>query len=153
MGDPVTISLIAGTLISAAGTAYSAYQAGQTGRINEDIARNEAVAVREKAAYDEGRHRQRVRQLLSRQRALFGASGVELAGSPLLALEDTVAQGEMDALAIRHRGETEARRLITGGQLSRRRGRDAAIAGGIRTGSTLLSGFGRTRQQQIRTQD
>ena len=136
------VAIIA-TVVAAAAKAYQGYQAQQQAKRNEKVLKQEAQAARAKSQYDEGLHRDRVRQLLSRQRALYGAAGVQIQGSPLLGLEDTAAKGELDALAIRHRGETEYRRFRNRAELVRKEGDAAFKAGLVNAGSPLLSGYGK----------
>ena len=81
---------------------------------------------------------------MSRQRALYGKSGVEIEGSPLLVMEDTAAQGEMDALAIRWGGDVAAARARSEANLMKMQGRTAGRLGAIQAGTTLLSGAGQT---------
>jgi hypothetical protein len=143
--------IVAGTIISAAAASYGAYQSYQTGKYNQRVAERDAEAAEAKAAYDANIHRDRVRRLISTQRALYGKSGVELTGSPLLVLEDTAAQGELDALAIRHGGSTSAARSRSEGRLAAMEGRAGAIRGAGQAGSTLLSGYGRYKNRQIKS--
>ena len=100
----------------------------------------EGQASVDKAAYDEEMHRERVRKLISSQRAAYGASGVDIEGSPLLLLEDTAAQGEMDALAIRYGGEVEASQKRSQAELYELQGKNAKKASYYKAGSSLLSG-------------
>jgi hypothetical protein len=81
-----------------------------------------------------------VRKLLSSQKAAYGKSGVDLAGSPLLALQETVEQGELDALAIRYGGDVDASRNRSAAEISRMEGKAARTSGYLQAGSTLLSG-------------
>ena len=105
-----------------------------------EVADRDAQAATQKAAYDEKIHRDRVRRLISTQRALFGKSGVDTAGSPLLVLEETAGKGELDALAIRYGGEIESERAKSRASLSKTTGRAALTSSFIGAGSTLLTG-------------
>lgn len=146
MYEPTTLTAIA----IAAGTAISAYGSYASGRAqkkqaeaNAQIAEADAKAAEQKAKYDEDLHRQRVRKILSSQRAAIGSSGVSVEGSPLLALEETAREGELDALAIRYGGDVSASRSRSEAALSRQEGRSAQRAGYIQAGSTLLTGGAR----------
>lgn len=140
MGDPVTIALVA-TAVSSAGQLYSGYQQSKAASYNAKVQEQAAVAAEQKAEYDETAHRQRVQSILSSQRALYGKSGVELTGSPLLVLEDTAKQGEMDALAIRYGGDVEAAQQRSGAALSKMQSSSALTSGVLGAGSSLLSGY------------
>ena len=135
-----TYVLIALAAAAAAGTAYSADASRRSANISADIAADDARAAQMKARFEEDAHRQRVKKIISSQRALYGASGVSMEGSPLLVMEDTAAQGELDALAIRYGGEIESARKRSESSLLKMRARDIQTAGYISTGSSLLSG-------------
>ena len=121
-------------VLMAATTAVSAYSSYESGKTQQKAAEMNAKAAKQKAAYDETIHREKVKRLLSTQRAIAGSSGVELTGSPLLALEDTAKQGELDALAIRYGGSVTANQ-------DRNEGSAAAAMGRNKAGTTLLSGL------------
>lgn len=127
-------------LASAAMAVYSGYQAKQTADYNAEVLEQESKYAQDKAAYDEELHRERVRKLLSSQRAAYGKSGVDSTGSPLLTMEDTVKKSELDALAIRHGGSMEASRLKSQAAMSKEEGKQARTQGYVKAGQTLLSG-------------
>lgn len=77
---------------------------------NAEIARADADAAREKATFEEQQTRKEAEQFKGTQRAFFGASGVEAGGTPLLVMEETAKEWELEALNIRRRGEIEAER-------------------------------------------
>lgn len=148
MYDPITPAMalyvaLGATAVSAASAAYQGQQAKKEADYNAAIMEQNAIAAKNKAAYDETMHRERVRKLLSTQKAQLGRSGISLEGSPLLILEETVAQGELDALAIRYGGDIEASRSRSAANLSRMQGKSAITSGYVQAGSTLLSGGSR----------
>jgi len=55
-------------------------------------AAREAESTKKLALFEVARQKREARQVLARQRALIGASGVTMEGSPLLTAEDTAAQ-------------------------------------------------------------
>jgi len=133
--------------LMAAGTAVSAVSAIQAGRSQEKMAEynaavseRDALAARQKAGFDEAAHRRRTRKFLGKQRALYGKSGVTFEGSPLLVMEETAAEAELDALAIRYGGEIEAGRHLSLAELERARGKQAKRAGYLGAGTSLLTG-------------
>lgn len=135
---------IVATVVSTAVTAYGMYQQGQqqkaAGKYNAKVAENQATAAKQAAAVREEQHRERVRRLAGTQRAVSGASGIEEAGSPLLVMADTLEQAELDAQRIRYGGEVSATGFESQARLARFQGDQAARAGTIGAGSTLLSG-------------
>jgi len=70
---------------------------------------------------------------LGRQRAIAAAQGTTMEGSPLMVLEDSAAEAELEALHIRQGGEARAGGLI-------KQGRAAQSAGYMQAGETLLTG-------------
>ena len=103
-------------VIAAVGVAASAYgqyqsaQATEKGYKIQQKAYEYNVAITErKAAQEEAAHRDKLRKLLSSQRALYAKAGVDLSsGSPLLVMEETAAEGEKEALAIRTGAQEES---------------------------------------------
>jgi len=138
------IALIVGAAVAAAGTAYSIYASGQAqeaaAEYGADVAENQAQASRNAAAVDEDIAREKSRRIQAAARAAYGASGVtQDEGSPLLVMMDTAAQSELEVQRIRYGGE-----LATGGYISeatrqRHYGQQAAQAGAIGAGISLLS--------------
>jgi len=77
-------------------------------------------------------------QLKQTQKSRYLASGVDLSGSPLLMLEDTLARGGQQAEAVRETGYRTAKAM-------KRKGRDAFISsilsgttGGLKIGYNMM---------------
>ena len=138
----IAIAAVAAAATSAAGTIYSGQQQRKAASYSADVAEQAARAARERAAYDEEMHRERIRKTLSTIRSLYGKSGVDMVGTPLLALEETAAQGEMDALAIRYGGDVAAAQKRSEAALYKMQGRTAQTSSYFQAGSTLLQGAG-----------
>ena len=138
------IALIAGGLASAAagagGQIFAADSERRASNYNADVMDQEAFAAKDKAKAEEDAHRESVKRILSTQRALFAKSGVDMSGSPLLVMEDTARQGELDALTIRYGGDVAAARARSQANLMRMQGADKMTAGYIGAGTTLLTG-------------
>lgn len=146
--------LITATAVSA----YSAYQQGQTAAAqakqeaawhdyNAKVAKREAEAERKAAEFESTQHAKAAKQLLARQRALVGASGVTMEGSPLLVAEDTAAQLALEGANIRMTG---ARRVgawtsrsildTSMAKAARASAPGYKTAGYLRAGSSILQG-------------
>ena len=129
------------------GVQESRYQA-KVARNNAAINRNLAADALERGAIAENIQRERTQQLKSRQRAKFGASGVDISsGSAARTIADTAMIGELDALTIRSNAQREAFGLEVGAQnlieqsrLTRRRGASQAI-GSILGGASQVAGL------------
>ncbi len=143
------IALVAIAVVGAGGALYAGEQQRKAASYSADIAEQAARAAQAKAAYDEERHRERIRKTLSTIRSLYGKSGVDMTGTPLLALEETAAQGEMDALAIRYGGDIEAARQRSEAALLKMQGKTAQTSSYFEAGSTLLQGAGKAYTNQL----
>ncbi len=135
-------AVIAGlaALVGAAGTIMSTDAQRKATNYNADVADANAKAAEDKAAFDERAHRENVKKILASQRALYGKSGLSVEGSPLLVMEDTTQQGEMDALAIRYGGDVAAAQQRSSANLFKMQGKNIQTAGYFSAGSTLLGG-------------
>ena len=136
----VPIMMAVAAAASAAGTVYQGVQANKAAKYNANVREQDAIAANKKAEYDADIHRERIRQVLSKQKALIGAAGLDMSGSPLLATLDTVEKGELDALAIRHGGEVQGQRYRSEATLSRMQGKSAQTGSFFKAGGTLLAG-------------
>lgn len=141
-----TAAAVAAAAASAA-TAYSTYRQGQTA---EAIAENQAqqqrlnaIALRQKAEFEVEQQRARVRKFKGAQRFSLLASGVQLEGTALDILADTEVQARIDRDIIRHNAELAALGLEQQARISAFTGREAATAGKISAGSTLLASAGK----------
>lgn len=140
MCSGVEIALLAATAVSTVGTLKAGEKQQEAYNYNAQVAEETAVQEQKKSAYDEQMHRAEVRRILSTQRALYGKSGVTIEGSPLLVMEDTAKQGELDALAIRYGGDVAAARARSEASLLRMQGENVREASYYQAGSTLLGG-------------
>jgi len=143
MGDPVTATLViaaASGVLTAGSMVQSGQQARSAANYNATVARENAKAAELQAAERAKRIRSQGKSLLAKQRALYGASGVDLMfGSPLLVLADTAGQIELEAQDAIFAGKTQAAGLRSeaGGILAE--GRAKTQAANIGTFSSLLS--------------
>lgn len=154
----------AGFVMSAVGTATSAYgmyQQGQAaeaqGEYQAAVSRNNAIIAERNARLAEERGKvaetqkqRQIQQLIGRQRAGAAASGVEVdTGSALLARQDIAEMGAFDIENIKFDTAMEAYNYrVAGSQaqsqaaLYQAQGSQAATAGMIGAGGTLLTGAG-----------
>lgn len=165
MCEPTTIIMGASLALSAIGVGVQAYSANKEAKAANAAAeynasiqeRNATIAgIRANDAIargdiEEKKYRLQVSKLVGEQRSEYGASGVVVdTGSPLDVNLDTVEQGELDALTIRHNASIEAWGLrnqaeeaIGNASLYRATRRSPAVA----AGTTLLSGAGQIAGQ------
>lgn len=163
MCSPTAVILVASTLMSAQSQAQqSEYQqdVGQyekgVAEYNARVSENEAQEIRAAGVESENLKRTETAQLLAKQRAQLGASGVQVgSGSAFQLQEDTVTLGEADALRIRSNYEAEAEAKETGAVLTRSQGElaeskgdfakttsDAKVTGTLLSGASAVAGTG-----------
>lgn len=114
---------------------------------NADIARQEARIAQARAKIDIKRKREAGEALISEQQTLFAVSGVRVdVGTPLIVMQDTFEELELDLLTIQFNADVESQRLESEARQSeiraeQRRGVAAQqrVAGRIRAGKTLLA--------------
>lgn len=141
--DPGTILAAA----SFAGSAFSAlgqFRAGQAqqaaGDYNAAVSRVNAEQTLQQATLQADIEAQKTRRETAQQAANFGASGVELTGSPLAVMGDTAMTGELNRQLILYRGKIGAQAADSQAAVDEFKGQQAASAGTAAAGGTLLSG-------------
>jgi hypothetical protein len=148
----------------ASASRQSASYAQQMAMRNQQLAQVAADQARAKGDYEAGLLRERQKQMLGKQTALYGASGVDLYGSPLEVMGNTSAQYERDAMNAIKNANYEAWRYEQGGttsliegsaQASRygqeaniydTKGTSALITAPIVAGSSILTAYGNYQQ-------
>lgn len=126
---------------------FSAYSSNEQGKAAKSVARfnareaeNESIRTRNKGAEEEVKHRRKVAELQSRQRAQLGAANVDLrSGSALDIQEDAQLLGEVDALRIRSNFGDRSSSLDRGADLTTTEGEIAQRAGQTQAVGSLLS--------------
>ena len=149
---PAIPAIMVGASVAATGlSVYSAYKGSRAEarayRMNAKVLDDEAAAVKEKAMYEESVHRDKLRKLLSSQRALYAKAGVNLSeGSPLAVISETAMEGEEEAMIIRRSGEVEADSLKNKAKLQRFYGKQAKKSGYFGMADSFLSGLTQSGQ-------
>lgn len=154
-GGEIAIALV---LTGAGVSAYSAIQQGRSAAAqarqqaawddyNAKVAEREADAERKATDFESIQHTRRSKQLLARQRALRGISGVTMEGSPLLFAEDTAAQLAIEGANIRTTGARRVQAFrsraildTAAGLAARRSAPGLKRAGVTRAGASILQG-------------
>ncbi|KKL10774.1 hypothetical protein LCGC14_2552440 [marine sediment metagenome] len=152
------IAIIALATAGVGVAAYGQYQQGKTAQAqakaqsawnlyNAKVAQREAEAEQKAADFASKQQKRRAKTLLARQRALIGATGVEMEGSPLLVAEDTAAELAKEAVNIRLTGQRrvsafKSQSILDVSKASAARARAAGFgrAAVIGAGSTILQG-------------
>lgn len=128
-----------GNLLNVTGTLASGFSQFQTAQENEAIEHQNAIRSLQSTEDRVRETRRKTGKLHGKQVSQFLFSGVELEGSPLLVLEETLTLGEQDVQAIRDDGETKAKQSRLRAKSIRTKGR-ATLAGSLfKAGSTALT--------------
>lgn len=141
--DPVTIataSAVASSFLGFKGNQASARAAEQTAEYNAKLRENEAVLLQRAKTEQEASLRRANDRLTASQTVATAKSGIEMSGSPYLALADSYFAMERDALRIQYASDIEQANAMAEAAMSRATG--AARASGFRTASyvSLLDG-------------
>lgn len=142
-GSVITVGdvmLVAGTAMSALGALSSAQAQSNAAKYNAQLAERNATISRQQAAADEERQRRAAFLQQGAARAGYGASGVNVEGSPLDILEQSALQAELDAQTIRWKGEVGAGGYEGEAALNRSRSSSAMTSGYLGAGSAILMG-------------
>lgn len=133
--------------IAAAGTVIGGIQDQQRADFEANVALQQAEQEGVASAEAERDFRRNQSAAMAEYRAAAGSSGVQVgSGSPLLTFADFGAETELQARRIRKGGEIRATRLRQQAELSKMGGRASLLKGVTRGGSTLLTGFARSKE-------
>ncbi|RED52185.1 hypothetical protein [Aestuariispira insulae] len=125
-GDIAKLLSVGATALQAGASIYQA-------RASRKAAKRQASYERKAAGQEAENRRRDLRRRIGLQRASFAAQGIDLEGSPGLLIDETERYGQQDIDDILSMGEMRA-------GMARRRGRSAAIGGGINAAGSLLGG-------------
>jgi len=132
---------------SALGSGVSAFQSYKAGQVEQVVSNQQANLLDQtaKQALDSSLEDSRMirragLRTMSSQAATYSASGVRLSGSPLLVIQETKNQTELDAMKTEYGGRLQATNLKNEATLRRFSGSQSAQAGTMGALSTLLTG-------------
>lgn len=121
------------------------------GEYNAQIALDNARLTRQQAAEDERVFRVSSRKDIGAMRSGYAASGVTSEGSVMDVLEEGAATAELDALKLRHQGESKAKAFEQEAVIARQRGQAAQTRGYLSAAGSLLEGGVKTYDRLKRT--
>lgn len=131
---------VLGGVLGFKGNQAAARAAERTAEVNAQIAENEAVLL-ERARVDEQRAaRRNASRLIAQATTATAASGIEMSGSPMLALADSYFQLEKDALRIQYASDIEQTQKQSQADLTRAEGRGKSAGYKMASYQSLLSG-------------
>lgn len=134
------ILLGVGMAVAAGGAVYGGVAAHQSAQYNAALAEQQAQLERQRGKIAQKQIQRQAEQTKARQRALYGASGVTLEGSPLIAIADTAIEFEKDiAIAAWDSQIAQSRAHARAGE-HRMMGTQALVSSGFEAGESLLTG-------------
>ncbi len=133
-------ALAAGTGLKVAGALQEGRAEGQAADFNARVARQQARGERDNAAAEASDYRRGEMRKLSASRTARLATGVTMAGSPLLVDEATVREVALGSSRIAHGGTVRGMRLDQDAMLSKMQGKAARTASYYKAGTSLLNG-------------
>lgn len=141
-----TVALLA----AAGGTALKAVGDISAGRAAAEASATEAAAMQQKANWERAtaqhqaeRRRQEAERLMSRQRALYAASGGGVGDTALTVIGNTAAEGDLQSRIDIAMGEERARGIDDQAALRKRSGQAAWRGSLLQAGGTILDGVGK----------
>lgn len=143
MPEPMAIAAgasVIGSILGFKGNQQAARIAEKTAEYNAQVRENEAVLLQRAKVDQEANLRRSNDRLTASQTVATAKSGIEMSGSPYLALADSYFAMERDALRIQYASDIEQANAMAEAAMSRATG--AARASGFRTASyvNLLNG-------------
>lgn len=153
MAVAVPIVMAISTVASAAMAAKQGMDAKKSAEYNAKVSEMEAEQVTKSAEFEADKQRQDVERLLASQRAVYGASGIDISagGSVSKVQQQTAIEGNLDTQAILYNGEIEAARARNAASFARFSGKQQQTAGFVNAGTTLLSGASKTTQLYLKS--
>lgn len=130
---------IVSAITEATGQIYGGISESQAAEENRKRSEALAAAATERATYEAELKRREGRRLKGTQTARYAASGVQMGGSPLAVMAQTMADIEKDAMMIEKGGRVEAGGYRHEAQLYKMQGQQSLWGGIIKGGSSLLT--------------
>lgn len=153
---PMTTLQTASMILTGVGAIASAYGAYQQGQLQAAAAAQQAKAMEQqarlyemqaldaqnRAAREAALLREQGERIKGQQRAVMGASGVQLAGSPMDVIMDTQRSIEIDVATIKQGGAREAWGYSTQAWAERAQAQQTAFAGSVAKQQGRIGAFG-----------
>ena len=136
------IAMAVGGVMMAASQYMQGKAQSEAAKANADMKRLAAIEVGKEGAQKEQLFREKSNRFMSHQRAVIGAAGAELTGSPLDVMADQAYQAEMDALTIRHQTSLDKWKTMWDADMSDWQAKNYKTAGTMAAGSTILTTAG-----------
>lgn len=142
MAEAIAITTMAGAVLSAYGAVQHADAAKKAAFYNADLNTRNATIAYDQASAEAAMVRRQAAQVQGSAVAGYGASGVQLEGSPLDVLASSAAQAKLDEETVNYRGNLKAMGYYSNAELDRMAGTTAVQQGQLQAASSFLTGVG-----------
>jgi hypothetical protein len=132
---------LVGAVVSAAGAISQGNAQAAAANYNAKVAERNKVATLEQTYTEVENQRSKNRKMIGEMRSAYGANGLEMAGTPLDVISDTVAEQEYDVQKQKYVGRMKAMGFSEQAALSRMEAKSAKKAGYIGAASSLIGGL------------
>jgi len=130
-----------GMMMSAMGSIWAGQQQADMARYNAAVSRAQADSLKKHGDLVYKRKQKEKQYMLGKQTALYAKSGIVLDSvSPILVMEDTAYEYELDAQIERYNYYSEAARYENEAGMAEYRAQTYERAGYMKAGATLLTG-------------
>lgn len=140
MAEPISMMMLAGTVISAVGASQSAAAQQNAALYNARLEEINAMTASDQSRVEVARFERARRQELGSARAAFGATGNT--DDALSVLADMEMTSQLDKAALKYQGDLRVIGHRQNAQLNRIAAKTAAQEGAFKTASAFLSGLG-----------
>lgn len=147
MVEPITGAAAVGSIMSFKGQRAAGKAAQQVSEYNAQVKENEAVLLARQKRDHEESIRMQSRQLIGSQRVATAASGVQMSGSPLMAMADAYLNTERDIANLRYASTIEQTEAEQSASLTRMEGQLSNRAAQTQAYATLLGGVSQAYYQ------
>lgn len=135
-------------LLQAGGEFVKGYGENQAAKYNAGILEAQAKQVAGNTGAEEAKLRREQRQEIAKQVASVGGQGIAFDGSVVDVIRQNIENQEMDALALRYRGEIEQAGLKAQAKMAKFEGKQALYGGMAGAGGKLLTAFGEEARRE-----
>ena len=142
MAEAIAITTLAGAALSAYGSIQQAEAAKNAAQYNADLNTRQATITYQQAAVESDRLRRHQAQVQGAAVAGYGASGVDLEGSPTDVLAFSAAQQQLDLETLNYNANLKAMGYTSNAELDRMAAKTAVQQGDLMAASSFLTGVG-----------
>lgn len=138
MAGAAAIISIASAAIGAVGSLVQGAATANAAKYNAAVAERNRVTTLEQTYAEIDDRRIKQRQMIGQMRAAYGANGVEMTGSPMDVLSDTVEEMEYDNAKVRYQGKLKAQGFDDQKKLFKMEAKSAKVASYFGAASSML---------------